>query len=195
LYYKGEKMTEGPSSPNTDFHGYGKEIRRELRRRISPNRKVRALDVGTGMGQNIALLIGYLSKNSEIWTIDPSDEVLVSVKASLGKKGSRVNFVKASADRLDFADGFFDLIVSVMVMHHIEDARAVLRELGRVMRSGARLLIVDYKPDAAHELEFHIRHEEKDFLEPRLAGDMIRKLGLACTVNDFGLWYLLDARK
>ena len=194
MYYKGEKM-EGPSSPSTDFHGNGRAIRKELGRRIPSNRRIRVLDVGTGMGQTTAFLLRHLSTKSEIWTVDPSDEVLAGARTSLGKKGSRVRFVKGSADRLYFADSFFDVIASVMVMHHLLDARAVLTELARVLTNGGRLLIVDYKPDAAHQLEFHSRHEERDFLKPSIAREAIQDLGLACDVKDFGLWYLLDARK
>jgi ubiquinone/menaquinone biosynthesis C-methylase UbiE len=194
MYYKGERM-EGPNSPNTDFHGNGRAIRKELRRRIPSNRRVRVLDVGTGMGQTTAFLVRHLSAKSEIWTVDPSEEVLERARASLGKKGSKVSFVRASADKLDFADGFFDAVISVMVMHHLEDARAVLAELCRVLRRGGRLLIVDYKPDAARVLEFRSRHEEGDFLEPKLAEKIIAELGLTHSLSDFGLWYLIDARR
>jgi ubiquinone/menaquinone biosynthesis C-methylase UbiE len=194
MYYKGEKM-EGPVFPNTDFHGYGRAIRKELRNRIATRRKVRVLDVGTGLGQNTAFLLRHLSNNSEIWTVDPSEEVLAGARASLGRKASRVNFVQANAERLDFADGFFDVVVSVMVLHHVEDAQAVLAELSRVLKKAGRLLLVDYTPEAANRLEFHTRHEKRDFFEPKIVGATLRRLGLACREADFGNWYLIDARK
>ncbi len=178
-----------------DFHGYGKEIRKELRKRIPSRRKVKVLDVGTGVGQNATFLARHLSSNSEIWSIDPSGEVLASARTALGKKASRIRFVQASADKLDFADSSFDVVVSVMVMHHIEDPQAVLKELTRVLKSGGRLLVVDYKPEAAHELEFQSRHQEQDFFEPTMIGATVEKLGLANKAEDFGLWYLVDARK
>jgi len=193
MYYKGEKM-ESPVFPNTDFHGYGRAIRKELRNRIATRRKLRVLDVGTGLGQNMTFLLRHLSNNSEIWTIDPSEEVLAGARASLGKKASRVNFVQASAERLDFADGFFDMVVSVMVLHHVEDAQVVLTELARVLKKGGRLLLVDYSPEAANRLEFHTRHEKRDFFEPKIVGATLRRLGLACSEADFGIWYIIDAR-
>jgi ubiquinone/menaquinone biosynthesis C-methylase UbiE len=198
MYYKGEKM-EGTASPaNTDFHGHGEAIRRVLRERIPSKRRMRVLDVGTGLGLNTAFLAGHISNNSEIWTIDPSEEVLANVRVALGNKkkaASRVNFVRASAENLDFPDGFFDVIVSVMVMHHLEDARAVLKELTRVLADGGRLLIADYKPEASHELEFQTRHKEADFFAPEFIRAVTAKLGLAPHLAESELWYLVDARK
>ncbi len=194
MYYKGEKV-EATGSPNTDFHGYGKAIRKELRKMIPSRKRIRVLDVGTGMGQNTAFLLRQLSGDSEIWTVDPSEEILVNAKASLGRKASKIRFVQASADKLGFADGFFDAVVSVMVMHHVEDALAVLKELARVLKTGGRLLIVDYEPEASQELEFQTRHKEKDFFEPEIIRTAAKKLGLHVKVEEFGLWYIVDARK
>ena len=51
-------------------------------------------------------------------TVDPSKEVLTEVKAAIAGEGSArmVRFVEATADDLDFGDGFFDVVVSVMVL-------------------------------------------------------------------------------
>ena len=112
MHYKGEKMETG-ASPNTDFHGFGEQIRGELAARIPSGKELRVLDVGTGFGLNVAFLAQHLSTKSTIWTVDPSEEVLENVRSELGAKiVARVKFIKASADKLDFEDGFFDFVVS-----------------------------------------------------------------------------------
>jgi ubiquinone/menaquinone biosynthesis C-methylase UbiE len=194
FHYKGEKMAV--ASCNSDLHGYGEAIRGELGRRIPRSRKLKVLDVGTGFGINVAFLAGWLSKGSAVWTVDPSKEVLADVKASLDEESARlVRFAVATADDLDFEDGFFDCVVSVMVLHHIERLQPALKEMARVLKPGGRLVVVDYKPQAAHQLEFRSRHEEADFFRPEAVVEGIARLGMKGAPRDFGVWYLVEARK
>jgi len=184
------------ASQNTDLHGNGEAIRGELGKRIPRGRKLKVLDVGTGFGINVAFLAKWLSKGSEVWTVDPSAEVLANVKAALDKESARrVRFAVATADDLDFDDGFFDVVVSVMVLHHIGELQPALREMARVLRPGGRLVVVDYKPEASHELQFQTRHEEADFFAPGAVAEGVGRLGMKGTQKDFGLWYLVEARK
>ena len=191
MFYKGGKMVA--ASTNTDLHGYGNEIRREIGRRIPRKGKLKVLDVGTGFGINVEFLARWLSRDSSIWTVDPSKEVLKDVESRVRGSG-RVRFVEASADDLDFRDGFFDVVVSVMVLHHIEKLQPALREMGRVLKPGGSLVVVDYKPEASHELEFQTRHEETDFFKPAAVVKGIGRLGMVGRASDFGMWYLVEAK-
>jgi ubiquinone/menaquinone biosynthesis C-methylase UbiE len=194
LYYKGAKV--GVASSNTDLHGHGESIRRELRKRIPGDRRLRALDVGTGFGINVKFLAQSLSKGSALWTVDPSKEVLTNVEAAIAKDVVRkIGFVEASADDMPFEDGFFDVVTSVMVLHHIAELEPALKEMARVLRPGGTLLIVDYKPEAAHELEFATLHEKEDFFAPALVARHLRKFGTSARAHDKGVWYLVEARR
>jgi len=194
VFYKGGKMAA--TSPNSDLHGFGDEIRKELKGRIPRDKKLRVLDVGTGFGINVEFLARRLAKGSLIWTVDPSKEVLAEVKGAMEEEvASLVKFAEASAEHLGFVDGFFDIVVSVMVLHHMERLQPPLAEMARVLRPGGTLLIVDYKPEASHELEFKTRHEENDFFKPSLVFGSIKKLGLSGESRDFGVWYLVEVEK
>lgn len=194
MFYKGGKLTA--ASPNTDLHGYGEEIRRAMGKRIPRDKKLKVLDVGTGFGMNVAFLADWLSKGSEVWTVDPSEDVLTDVKAMLAKDAAlRVKFMQATADDLDFADGFFDYVVSVMVLHHLEKLQPALKEMARVLRPGGMLIVVDYLPKASHELEFRTRHEEADFFKPAAVVTGMGRLGMAGRPGDHGMWYLVEAKK
>ena len=199
MYYKGKKV-DGPIAPNTDFHSYGDKIRVELGARIPQHRKIKVLDVGTGFGSAASFLAKHLSKGSKVWTIDPSKEILDNVKARLAQEGldSRIpiEFVQADAAKLDFENNFFDVIVSIMVLHHIKDLNAVLSELLRVLKKGGRLLLVDYAPRAGKELEFLKRHHESDFFEPVEVMRLIKQAGVSkAKLKIVKLWYLVDATK
>ena len=194
MFYKGKKIS-GAAAPDTDFHGFGPAIREELAKRI-PRGNLRVLDVGTGWGANAVFLIHHLTQGSKIWTVDPSDEVLANARAALNEReASRIEFVHANADKLEFKDDFFDIVVSVMVMHHIEDARASITEMARVLKRSGRLVIIDYKPEASLKLEFQSRHEEADFFELEFIRAAAERAGLKPRARDFGLWYLVEASK
>lgn len=184
------------TSSNTDLHGFGEAIRRELGSRIPRDERMKVLDVGTGFGINVAYLARWLSKGSTVWTVDPSREVLEDVRALLGREDARrVKFVEAAADDLPFEDGAFDAVVSVMVLHHIEKLQPALREMARVLGAGGTMLIVDYRPEASHELEFGTRHEEEDFFTPEQVAGRLRRLGMEPVQSDHGVWYLVEAKR
>jgi ubiquinone/menaquinone biosynthesis C-methylase UbiE len=196
LLYKGRKM-EATTSTNSDFHGYGEEIRRELGKRIPRRKRLKVLDVGTGFGVNVAFLSSWLAKASEIWTVDPSREVIAEVRAALDteERASSIRFAVATADKLDFEDGFFDIVVSVMVLHHIKELPAALREMTRVVDTRGRMLVVDYGPEASEKLEFPTRHERSDFFRLDEVVKQVERIGMTARPSDFGVWYLLEATK
>ena len=62
-------------------------------------------------------------------------------------------------------------------------------------KKGGCLLIVDFKPKAAHALEFNTRHEESDFFEPTIIKKELARTGTSVETEDFGMWYLVKATK
>lgn len=199
LYYKGKKV--GVTHPSGgDFHGHQDKIKAELGKRIPKNNKLRVLDIGTGFGSTAEFLSKHLARGSKLWTVDPSEEMLNNVIRKLAEEGVErripVEFVQAEAANLNFDNDFFDVVVSVMVLHHIEDLNAVIEELMRVLKKGGKLLLVDYLPIAGKELEFHIKHRESDFFAPKEVIKSIEKVGVArTTLKRARLWYLVTAAK
>ena len=197
MYYKGTKIAR-PMTLNSDFHGYGERIRTEIATRLPKKGARKVLDVGTGIGTTLGFLTNHLPQGSKIWTVDPSEEVLEDVRKKLAEEGAGsipVEFVHADASSLDFEDGFFDEIISVMVLHHVEDLGDLLVELARVLKNGGRLLITDYLPEAPKYLDFRTRHVASDFYQPERVSKAVRQAGLKVRTKRFKLWYLVDAKK
>jgi SAM-dependent methyltransferase len=101
-----------------------------------------ALDVGCGTGLLAARLAdaGY-----QVTGVDPSNGMLDRMRA----RAPRVRAVAASGTSLPFADGSFDVVLSVAVMHHIaapQDVHRTLGEMVRVARPGGRILVWDHNP-------------------------------------------------
>jgi SAM-dependent methyltransferase len=100
------------------------------------------LDVGCGTGVLAARLsaAGYA-----MCGVDPSDGMLEVLRA----RWPHIEARTASGTALPFADGSFDLVICVAVMHHIAAAdavRATLGEMVRVSRPGGRVLVWDHNP-------------------------------------------------
>jgi SAM-dependent methyltransferase len=101
----------------------------------------RLLDVGCGTGQ----LLGEFAAQFPIdpYGLDPSAAMLEVARERLA--GAKL--VQASAERIPFADAFFDCAVMLFVVHHLDRPRA-FAELHRVLRPGGRLTIANGDPDA-----------------------------------------------
>ena len=103
------------------------------------------LDVGCGDGRLVNFLALKLGK--KIFGIDISDTGFEYARreAKLKNSSRMVNFVKSDASHLDvFDDEFFGGVVSVYTLHEFENPLVVLREIGRVLKTGGKLMIVDF---------------------------------------------------
>jgi ubiquinone/menaquinone biosynthesis C-methylase UbiE len=210
LFYKGKKREHETdedlrTSHDEDFHGFGSEIREELSKRLkrfdSSNSEIKVLEIGTGFARTLYFLAETLPKTrAKIWTVDPSSDVLNNAKKFLQEKSldAIVEFVEATAEKLDkFNANDFDLVISVMVLHHVLALDPVLKEMVRVVKTkkeGGEIILIDYKPEA-HTLPFSKQHEEKDFFKAHDIEIEAKSLGLESEFKDYGYWYLGELRK
>jgi ubiquinone/menaquinone biosynthesis C-methylase UbiE len=98
------------------------------------------LDIGSGAGQIAKHLIKYSDPEAEITCFDLSHEMLRRARNRL--KSDRPQFVVADLTGLPFADGTFDCVTCGYVLEHLPDARVGLAEVSRVMRPGAKMLLL-----------------------------------------------------
>ena len=112
------------------------EVLRNLLSGGGINGDCRVLEVGCGTG-NYAVAV-EAAVGCRCWGIDASHEML----ASAGKSSGSVTFQVGRAEQLEFPAGFFDLVFSVDVIHHLRDITAYLGEAYRVLKHGGRLCTV-----------------------------------------------------
>ena len=195
MYYKGEKMEHTHPAQDTDFHGYGPAIRGRLSELIPGDEDIKVLDIGTGMASTSRFLLERVSEGSRLWSLDPSEEVIKQARTLVEKKDlKRVKFVQGTADDMEFGDGAFDFVVSVMVMHHIETVKESIAEMARVLKPGGRLIVVDFSP-SAHTLDFQSRHAKEDFFTSASVSRAARAAGLRPRAEEQDKWYLVEAMK
>ncbi len=98
------------------------------------------LDVGSGAGQLVRHVLKYADPESRIICFDLSHEMLRRARHRL--RNPRPRFLAADLSRLPFPDASFDCVTCGYVLEHLPDARLGLSELARVMRPGARMLLL-----------------------------------------------------
>src|SRR5579859_2924084 len=92
---------------------------------------MRALDVGCGPGALTVELVRRLGSGS-VSAVDPSDTFV----AACAQRNPGVDVRVGPAEALPFESASFDAALMQLVLNFVEDPRASLAEVSRVLRSG-----------------------------------------------------------
>jgi SAM-dependent methyltransferase len=110
--------------------------------RLGP--ETRLLDVGCGAGGPSLALVARTSCHLTGLDAEPAAISHAREQAAARGAADRASFsVFDCADRLPFADGSFDAVVSVDAVCHLPHRFATVADWGRVLREGGRLLFTD----------------------------------------------------
>jgi SAM-dependent methyltransferase len=93
---------------------------------------LRILDVGCGTGANLEMLSAFGAAEG----VDVSAEALSFCQAR-----GLVNVKLGEAEHLPYEAGSFDLVTGLDVVEHLDDDRAGLKEMARVLRRDGRALL------------------------------------------------------
>jgi 2-polyprenyl-3-methyl-5-hydroxy-6-metoxy-1,4-benzoquinol methylase len=96
-----------------------------------------ALVVGCGEGDD-ALRLARLG--ADVYAFDLSPEAIALARALAEREKLSVHFDRMPAERLNYTDSFFDLVLARDILHHVEIAPTVA-ELVRVSKPGALWVI------------------------------------------------------
>ena len=115
--------------------------RRALVDEIAPSGGMRVLDVATGTGMVAAELLAR--GDCLVVGLDQSPQMLSAARARFA--GSpRVELVEGQAEALPFADASFDALTFTYLLRYVDDPRATMRELARVVRPGGRVASLEF---------------------------------------------------
>lgn len=101
-----------------------------------------ALEVGAGAGFNAEKLLATFPSWS-LTVTDLDEDLLGGARERLARFGDRATIETVDATKLPYDDDTFDVVVSLGVWHHVGEWERALAECARVLRSGARLVLVD----------------------------------------------------
>ena len=101
------------------------------------------LDVGCGTGTPALRAARALGCRAVGLTVSGAQVVRARDLARGAGLAHRVDFLMADAGALPFGDAVFDGAWALESIFHVEDRRAALREVRRVLRPGARVVLTD----------------------------------------------------
>jgi SAM-dependent methyltransferase len=101
------------------------------------------LDVATGTGRLPLALLAQPTFQGRIVGIDLSRRMIAIAAHKLAGYSSRVSLIHHAAEALPFPNDTFDLVTCLEALEFMENPRAVLRELARVLRPGGLLTITN----------------------------------------------------
>ena len=105
-----------------------------------PTGDISVLDVGTGPGFFAILLaeMGY-----KVTAVDLTPEMLAEARVNAGDLANKIDFREMSAERLEFPDSSFDVVVSRNLTWNLPHPETVYSEWCRVLHAGGLLLNFD----------------------------------------------------
>lgn len=131
----------------------------------------KVLDVGALHGANLA---PFADRGCECHGVEINSEMVALTRTACAEQNIPAEIRTGVNTGLPYGDGFFDMLISVSVIHYEDDTAgldAALAEYARVLKPGGRAFIVTAGPD-------HVVRESAERLGPnryRLSFDDFRK--------------------
>ncbi len=126
------------------------------------------LDVGTGTGRILEI---FGDKVTHALGIDLSREMLAVARANLERCGlANCQVRHGDMYKLPVPTASFDAVTFHQVLHFADDPGAAIKEAARVLRPGARLVIVDFGPHQLESLRSEHAHRRLGFATDEVAG-------------------------
>jgi ubiquinone/menaquinone biosynthesis C-methylase UbiE len=169
-----------------------------LRQRLLQRASGRVLEVAVGTGKNLR----YYPRGCQIIAVDVSREMLNVARTRAAKLSVNLSPLLADAEDLPFPDKSFDTVVSSLTTCTFSHPVGALKEMARVCRPGARILLVEHGRSDWEWLGRWQDRREDSFAKQlgchwnREPLDLVRKAGLKMNAAQrffFGIFHQIEA--
>ncbi|HEY56492.1 MAG TPA: methyltransferase domain-containing protein [Dehalococcoidia bacterium] len=169
---------------------------REMTERLGIEPGATLLDVGSGTGVFLPMLLSKVGKGGRLFALDSAEEMLKRARSKPIQ--GEVYYLQADVSAIPIQSGVFDVVVCYSSFPHFQDKPGALSEMNRVTKDGGRLFICHTSSrDQINDVHSQIPTLEQDVIPDK--GDMQRLLRDAgfneITIADGEASYLARARK
>jgi ArsR family transcriptional regulator len=132
-------------------------------------------DLGCGTGETSAALAPFVARTI---AVDRSGEMLQAARRRL-RDAPNVEVRRGELESLPIGDGELDAAIMLLVLHHVPDPAAVLREAARTLAPRGRFVLCDMLPHEREEYKKEMGHVWLGF-----GDDQLRRLLSAAGFED-----------
>ena len=100
-----------------------------------------ALDLGCGIGETTRMLEKRTEKSGSVVGVDFDQNLIDSAKSLTDR--DNITYIKGDAHSLTFEDGSFDVVYARLLLLHVEEPMAVLKEMLRVCKPNGKVIVHD----------------------------------------------------
>ncbi len=116
-------------------------IYKAIIKKVAPRNKLKIIDIGSGTG----LLLLHFIENAKIITAADNSEGMLSVLKEKAEKLNlkNIEYLYFDADKDRLPKSAYDLVISSVSFHHIEDTERILAETFQALKPGGKICIGD----------------------------------------------------
>lgn len=107
------------------------------------------LDIGAGTGYFAIPALQVVGVSGKVIAADISEMMLEELKTRIPAGIANVEFVQCAAEKIPLPDNSVDKILVAFVFHEIEDQKANLTEVKRLLKKGGSFMIVEWAKEAS----------------------------------------------
>ena len=145
-----------------DFISFGihRVWKKNLMNWMSPSYDKKLVDVACGTGDLGKLYLNLTNKNSEVFCVDPNEEMINKGKEKL-KKYKNIKWVIGSAEKLPLKENSFDYYTISFGLRNTKNLNQSLSEAHRVLKPGGRFMCLEFSKIQNSNLEFLYKYYSK----------------------------------
>ena len=112
--------------------------------RDSVGKEARFLDLATGTADVALEVRRQADSGARIFGVDFAYPMLARGKTKAERQGAPLSLIQGDGLSLPFRDGAFDGVIIAFGLRNFEDREAGLAEMGRVLKEGGRLVVLEF---------------------------------------------------